>query len=110
MESAPFGDPAHVYAQYARMRAEGGPVQPTPAGWMFLRHADIAAALRDDRWGRGSGRDDLGKGETPSRQRSFIRTDPPEHTRLRGLVAKAFSPKVIEGLRPRVQQIADELI
>jgi cytochrome P450 len=108
--SGPFGDPASVYAEYERMLAEGGRVQPTPAGWVFLRYADITALLRDSRWGRGSGDEELRAAEMSGRQRSFIRTDPPEHTRLRGLVAKAFSPKVIEGLRPRIQVIAGYLI
>jgi cytochrome P450 len=42
--------------------------------------------------------------------RSFLVRDPPDHTRLRGLVAKAFTPKVVEALRGRTQEIVDELI
>ena len=37
-------------------------------------------------------------------------TDPPDHTRLRGLISKAFTPRMIEQLRPRIQQVADELL
>jgi len=40
----------------------------------------------------------------------FLFMDPPDHTRLRGLVQKAFTPRVIEGLRPRVNEIVDELL
>src|SRR5258708_3985453 len=43
-------------------------------------------------------------------RRDMLTVDPPEHTRLRGLVSKAFTPRMIEQLRPRVQQIADELL
>jgi cytochrome P450 len=41
---------------------------------------------------------------------SMINADPPDHTRLRGLVSKAFTPKMIEQLRPRIQQITDGLL
>ena len=40
----------------------------------------------------------------------FLFLDPPDHTRLRGLVQKAFTPRVVEGLRPRVEQITHELL
>src|SRR5690348_1330808 len=43
-----------------------------------------------------------------TRQMLFL--DPPDHTRLRGLVSKAFTPRVVEGLRTHIQQIVDELI
>jgi cytochrome P450 len=43
-----------------------------------------------------------------ARQMLFL--DPPDHTRLRGLVSKAFTPRVIDNLRPRIQQIVDELL
>jgi len=41
---------------------------------------------------------------------SMVFVDEPDHRRLRGLVSKAFTPRYMEGLRPRVQQIADELL
>lgn len=41
---------------------------------------------------------------------NMLGADPPEHTRLRNLVSKAFTPRMIEQLRPRIQQITDELL
>ena len=41
---------------------------------------------------------------------SMLDRDPPDHTRLRGLVSKAFTPKALESLRPRIQKTIDELI
>jgi cytochrome P450 len=41
---------------------------------------------------------------------NMLGADPPDHTRLRGLVSKAFTPRMIEQLRPRIQQITDELL
>ena len=42
--------------------------------------------------------------------RPFLFRDPPDHTRLRGLVAKAFTPKMVESLRDRAQRMVDELL
>ena len=49
-------------------------------------------------------------GEVLERLRPFLILDPPDHTRLRGLVAKTFTPRVIEGLRPRIAEIVNELL
>jgi cytochrome P450 len=110
------------YPCYARLRAEA-PIYQTPVGsWVLSRYVDCAAALRDHaRWSSdlrnnavyqralAEGRVDPSQealGKTPP----FLVLDPPDHTRLRGLVNKAFTPKVVEGLRPHVQQIVDELL
>jgi cytochrome P450 len=93
--------------------------------WIFARHADCLALLRDRRTSAddayidperlsaefrfGSGADD--PEVTAMRDmRPFLFRDPPDHTRLRGLVSKAFTPKVVESLRARTQQIVDELL
>nr|WP_243774858.1 cytochrome P450 [Actinomadura barringtoniae] len=47
---------------------------------------------------------------TVSRPDSMVSMDPPQHTRLRGLIAKAFTPRRLEQTRPRIQQIADGLL
>jgi len=123
----PF-DPAWArdpYPVYAALR-ETNPVHRSPLGfWVFTRHADCLAVLRDKRAssdGRnidatdfpairdrdfleGGGVDDMVAAMAP-----FLFRDPPDHTRLRGLVQKAFTPRVIEGLRPRVEAICDQLL
>jgi cytochrome P450 len=122
----PF-DPAwnqDPYPVYAALR-EGNPVHRSPLGfWVFTRHADCLTILRDKR-SSSDGRNidasdfpalrdtDLVQGtsaEILNEMAPFLFRDPPDHTRLRGLVQKAFTPRVIEGLRPRIQQICDELI
>ena len=88
--------------------------------WVLTRYADAAAALRDHRftvmgfmsdtsWIPDDMRPTL---EPPLRavSRQMLFQDPPDHTRLRGLVAKAFTPRMIESLRPVIQQVANELL
>jgi cytochrome P450 len=110
---------------YADLRRRA-PVHRNALGfWVFARHADCLALLRDRRTSAddayidperlsvefrfGSGADDP---EVTARRdmRPFLFRDPPDHTRLRGLVSKAFTPKVVESLRARTQQIVDELL
>ena len=119
----PF-DPAFridPYSTYRRLREEA-PVYTSPFGAsVFSRYADCVAVLRDPRsssdgtnsnayqQAREQGFFDPDT-EVLNGVRSFLFLDPPDHTRLRGLVSKAFTPRVVEGLRPRIQELVDELL
>jgi cytochrome P450 len=80
--------------------------------WMVTRYDDVLAALSDPRLSNdphhASALTAVLRGDFLSR--SMIGTDPPEHTRLRRLVSKAFTARRVEGLRPRVQEIAGALL
>jgi hypothetical protein len=73
------------------------------------RHADCSRVLRDPRASSERGRSLLSPPETP-RAASFLSLDPPDHTRLRRLVSKAFTPRVIAALAPRIRELADGLL
>jgi unspecific monooxygenase len=91
----------------------------------MARHADCLAVLRDRRASSDSlnvAVERMPQGlRTPVAEddpiaaamiemRPFLFRDPPDHTRLRGLVSKAFTPKVVESLRARTQEVVDELL
>ena len=83
----------------------------------FTRYDDIAALLRDKRLGRSIlhvlSRDELGWPPQDPRQADFdafnashmLDREPPDHTRLRGLVSQVFTPRRVEGLLPRVKTL-----
>lgn len=101
------------YPIYAHLRA----AQPVhcvtlPSGhrrWLITRYDDAERALCDSRLVKAMHFDDL-PAEIRPLVKHMLASDPPDHTRLRALVRKAFSPRLVEGLRPRIQQIADELL
>lgn len=104
---------ANPYPAYHRLR-ERAPVYRHPRGmWLLSRHRDCVAVLRDSRFGHGTG-DMLARNafRRPIQDRSlpFILLDPPEHTRLRSLVAKAFTPRMVDRLGPLVGEIVDALL
>ena len=90
--------------------------------WLIARHADVNALLRDRRLGRSylhvATHEEFGRPPEPEFQEPFWRViragmldvEPPVHTRLRRLVSKAFTPRMVESLRPRVRSIARELV
>jgi pimeloyl-[acyl-carrier protein] synthase len=105
---------ADPYPTYHRLRAED-PVHHSPLGfWVLTRYADVMGMLRDPRLIKEpiaafvAAR--FGMAVPPGLGLSMLDRDPPDHTRLRGLVSKAFTPKALETLRPHIQQIVDDLL
>jgi cytochrome P450 len=108
------------YPQYAALRA-GAPAGRHPLGfWLLTRYEDIAALLRanmsvedgniTDRELLSLREQMFGEEEEGSRARSMLDRDPPDHTRLRRLVSKAFTPRAVEALRPRITGLVDEML
>ncbi len=105
---------ADPYPTYRRLRTED-PVHHSPLDfWVLTRYEDVVAVLRDPRFIKEplaafvAAR--FGVAVPPGVGVSMLDRDPPDHTRLRSLVSKAFTPRVVEGLRPRIQEIVDSLI
>jgi cytochrome P450 len=79
--------------------------------WTLTRYADVAAVLRDGRMSADRTTADRFR-LPPGRQiyQSMLTLDPPDHTRLRTLVNKAFTPTTVSRLRPRIQALVDEIL
>jgi cytochrome P450 len=102
------------FPHLARMRADW-PVNETPAGlWRLFRYADCVRVLRElpcgVRRADGSATGTAMGGAGPSGGQFMLQQDPPNHTRLRKLVSKAFTPRAVERWRPRVRAIVGELL
>src|SRR5207253_4136337 len=104
---------ANPYPTYHRLRAEE-PVHPNPRGfWVLTRYEDVLVALRDPRFAKEAIAAFVAARlgfAPPGIGLSMLDRDPPDHTRLRGLVSKAFTPRVVEVLRPHIQRIVDGLL
>ena len=105
---------ADPYPTYHRLRTED-PVHRSPLGfWVLTRYEDVVGVLRDHRFAKEAiaafVAQKLGVEQATGVGISMLDRDPPDHTRLRSLVCKAFTPRVVEGLRPRIQQIVGELL
>ncbi|HTO53801.1 MAG TPA: cytochrome P450, partial [Myxococcota bacterium] len=128
--SAPafFGGPMleNPYPLYAMLRASQPvfrvpvPVDVGAGVFLLTRHADVHAALREGRLSvdrRKSDAIDRNRALLPSQllgegtvYRSMLMMDAPDHTRVRGLVNKAFTPRRVAELRPRIEAVAKELL
>lgn len=116
---------ANPYPFYERLRREA-PVLETPFGFTVLsRYDDVARTLRGAEFARDieqhapessdplrrsrreRQRERIERGEAA---KTILNLDPPDHTRLRRLVSLAFTPTAIERLRPRVQQLVDDVL
>ena len=115
-------DPAFIADPYPtyRMLRERMPIWKSPLGvWVLSRYRDIAALLKDGRFvhdfegeisdPRGR-RAILGEPTTQNLGASMLVRDPPDHTRLRGLVVRAFTARRMEEMRPRIEALVDTLI
>jgi cytochrome P450 len=117
---------ARTYETFARMRTEDPIFKQLSFNglgmiWFITRHDDAVAVLLDDkRFVRDPALALTPKELEPLRagapealafiENHMLNKDGEEHRRLRKLVTKAFTPKIVEQLRPRIQEIADELI
>ncbi|MEU6594020.1 cytochrome P450 [Streptomyces sp. NPDC046881] len=119
-------DPAFVadpYPAYAELRARGRVIRYEPTDqWLVPHHADVSALLRDRRLGRTHlhrfTHEEFGRTPPPPEHEPFhtlndhgmLDLEPPDHTRIRRLVSKAFTPRTVERLRPYVGGLAGELV
>lgn len=116
---------ARAYPFYARLRAEAPAYRITlPIGespWLITRYDDVATVLKDERFAK-----DSANALTPeqvarqpwyrkvkfarSLQNNMLTQDEPNHARLRALVNKAFTARVVEEMRERIQRLTDDFL
>jgi cytochrome P450 len=118
VQEFPFApaDRLNVDPRFTKLRAERPVLRVRLAyggdAWLVTRHADAKTVLADPRFSRAAtvGKDvprTTAAGPAPA---SILSFDPPEHTRLRRLLAKAFTVRRVEALRPSAQRIVDDLL
>src|SRR3954466_1737165 len=104
------------YPSYRRLRAPD-PMHLTPFGaYVASRHAEASLVLRDKRFGkdfvdrtaRRYGPQAMDEAIFPHMGHWMLQQDPPDDTRLRGLVVKAFTARRVEDMRPRIQHVVDQ--
>jgi len=115
---------ANPYPYYAQLREEAPVFRKTmtmETAWLITRYDDVVQVLKDDRFAK-----DTLNAKTPAQlaaqpwfrkakvfktlQRSMLGLDPPDHTRLRALVGKAFTPRLIEQMRDRIISLTNNLL
>lgn len=109
-----YGFQEDPYPVYERLRAED-PLHHNERHdfWVLSRHADIAAALKDDTTfsnSMGVSVDKSAWGPDAHKVMSFLAMDPPRQQRLRSLVSKGFTPRRVRDLAPRIQALTDRYL
>jgi len=116
------GFKANPFPFYARLRAEAPAYRMTlptkETAWLITRYDDVAMVLKDERFVKDT-TNALTPGQAANQRwfrkvfkslkRNMLNLDPPDHTRLRGLV-KAFSPRLIEQMRGRIEMLTNDLL
>ena len=115
-------DPAfrrNPYPRYAELREAASLPRTVDGLYVLTRHADVVAAVRDPRLSSNPRHADASSQPRSLQNLPFLTdgsiqlmliADPPEHTRLRRLANKAFTPRAVEALRPRVTQLVESLL
>lgn len=111
---------ADPYPFYDRLRTEAPVYRVSPYQVVLTRYADVFATLRSAEVSRDveanalfDETDELAVRRRTRRRggaKSILNLDPPDHTRLRRLVSKAFTPRAIEALRPRIEAMVDDAL
>ncbi|MGO9462559.1 MAG: cytochrome P450 family protein [Isosphaeraceae bacterium] len=114
---------ANPYPFYAQLRAEAPVCRMTMSdrqtAWLVTRYDDVVTVLKDERFTT-----ERAKAQTPEQaakvswvpkafkalERNMLAVDAPDHTRLRGLVHKAFTPRLIDMMQMRIQSLTDRLL
>ncbi|MEU6558345.1 cytochrome P450 [Nocardia nova] len=109
-----FGIHDDPYPVYARLRQQAPVFRNAEDDfWALSRYVDVVAALRDsDRFSSANGlrMEPAFWGPQAERFFSFVAMDPPKHTRMRGLVTRAFTARRVQALAPRLREIAIDLL
>jgi len=113
---------ANPYPFYAQLRSQDPVHWDEDMGfWVLTRYADVASAFNDPRFSRAQGLTGWYQRRPESEQaaaepvyhaysKMMTYSDPPYHTRLRGLANKAFTPRMVEQMRLHIQQIVEDLL
>ncbi len=110
---------ANPYPYYDALRSND-PVHTTAFGMVVLtRYEDVSTTLKSAEFSRdiekystqaSSEARQTRRDRQESRTKSILNLDPPDHTRLRRIVSKSFTPSAMERLRPRIQQLVDKVL
>src|SRR5438105_4417701 len=99
------------YPLYASLLENGRLARDATSGiWFLFGYEECALALKETELFSADRTMPNQEGALPARGRSMLRSDPPDHTRIRSTVARAFTPRAIAALEPRIREIARQLL